>query len=378
VTATEAQRRRVNDLFAELCRIRSPFGHERACADRVAAELRDIGVAVEEDGAGPEAGSECGNLLARVPGSTECTLLLCAHLDTVVPQAPIDPVVEEGVWRNANPGILGADNKAAVAVMLEVARHAVERGTEVGLELLFTVCEENALRGAKAFDRTRLRADCGYVFDHASPIGEVVMASPSYFRLDAEFHGASAHAGIRPEDGHNAVAAAAAAVAAMRLGRLDPETTANVGRIEGGSASLNVVPDRCRIEAETRSLDDAKVEASVTEMVDRVHDGANAHECDVDVQVEALFRGYRERGTAPAVVAAEAALRASGFEPRRIVTGGGSDANVLHAAGLPVTNLANGTRANHQPDESVAASALEDMLSVALRLPGAVREALAP
>jgi tripeptide aminopeptidase len=375
VTATEAQRRRVNDLFAQLCRIASPFGHERECADRVAAELRDMGLEVQEDGAGPEAGSECGNLLARVPGPEGApVVLLCAHLDTVVPQAPIEPVLEEGVWRNAHDGILGADNKAAIAVMLEVARAG---GGEAGLELLFTVCEENALRGAKAFDRSRLRADCGYVFDHASPIGEVVMASPSYFRLDADFHGASAHAGIRPEDGHNAVAAAAAAVAAMRLGRLDPETTANVGRIEGGSASLNVVPDRCRIEAETRSLDDAKVEASVTDMVDRVHDGANAHECDVDVQVEALFRGYRERGTAPGVVAAEGALRASGFEPRRIVTGGGSDANVFHAAGLPVTNLANGTRANHQPDESVAASALEDMLDVALRLPGAVREALA-
>jgi tripeptide aminopeptidase len=377
VTATEAQRRRVNDLFAELCAIESPFGRERACADRVAAELRGMGLEVEEDGAGPEAGSECGNLLARVPGSTDVTVLLCAHLDTVVPQAPLDPVIEEGVWRNANPGILGADNKAAVAVILEVARHAVEHGTEVGLELLFTVCEENALRGAKAFDRSRLRARCGYVFDHASPIGEVVMASPSYFRLDADFHGASAHAGIRPEDGRSAIAAAAAAVAGMRIGRLDAETTTNVGRIEGGSGSLNVVPDRCRIEAEARSLDEARVETVVADMVDRVHDGANAHECDVDVSVQCLFRGYRERGSSPGVVAAEAALRDGGFEPRRIVTGGGSDANVFHAAGLPVVNLANGTRANHQPDESVAAAALEDMLGVALRLPSAVREALA-
>jgi tripeptide aminopeptidase len=379
VTATEAQRRRVNDLFAELCRIESPFGRERACADRVAAELRAMGLEAEEDGAGPEAGSECGNLLARVPAPEGApTVLLCAHLDTVVPQAPVEPVLEEGVWRNAHAGILGADNKAAVAVILEAARDALERGPSTGLELLFTVCEENALRGAKAFDRARLRAEAGYVFDHASPIGEVVMASPSYFRLDAEFHGASAHAGIRPEDGRNAIAAAAAALAAMRLGRLDPETTANAGRIEGGSQSLNVVPDRCRIELEARSLDDERVEAVVAEMVDRVHDGANAFECDVDVSVESLFRGYREKPSSAAVVAAEAALRACGFEPRRIVTGGGSDANVFHAAGLTCVNLANGTRANHQPDESVAASALEDMLCVALRLPLAVREALAP
>jgi tripeptide aminopeptidase len=378
VSVTGAQRRRVNDLFAELCRIESPFGHERACSERVAHELREMGLEVREDGAGPEAGSECGNLLARVPGPAGGpTVLLCAHLDTVVPQAPIEPVLVEGMWRNANAGILGADNKAAVAVMLEVARDAVERGATAGLELLFTVCEENALRGAKAFDRARLRADFGYVFDHASPIGDVVVASPTYFRMDADFHGASAHAGIRPEDGRSAIAAAAAAVAGMRLGRLDPETTANVGRIEGGSASLNVVPDRCRIEAEARSLDDVRVEAAMAEMVDRVHDGANAHECDVDVSVECLFRGYREKGSSPAVIAAEAALRAAGHEPRRIVTGGGSDANVLHHAGLPCVNLANGTLANHQPDERVAATALEEMLDVALRLPGEVAAALA-
>jgi tripeptide aminopeptidase len=200
VSATEAQRRRLNELFAELCRIESPFGHERACADRVSAELRGMGLEVEEDDSGPAAGSECGNLIVRIPQERAArTLLLCAHLDTVVPQAPIEPVVAEGSWTNSREGILGADNKAALAVMLEVARHARERGAPVGLELLFTVCEENALRGAKAFDITRLSSDWGYVFDHATPIGEVVVASPTYYRLEADFHGAAAHAGIRPE-----------------------------------------------------------------------------------------------------------------------------------------------------------------------------------
>jgi tripeptide aminopeptidase len=367
--AGEAQRRRLNDTFAELCRIPSPFGHERACADRVAAELRDLGLEVHEDGAGPEAGSESGNLLARVPARGDGrTVLLCSHLDTVVPQAPIEPVVDDGRWENAHEGILGADNKAAVAVMLELARHAVEHGAPVGLELLFTVCEENALRGAKAFDVGRLQAGFGYVFDHASAIGEVVVASPTYYRLDAEFRGASAHAGIRPEDGRSAIVAAACAVAAMRLGRVDEETTANVGRIEGGSESLNVVPDRCRIEAEARSLDAGRVEALIAEMVDRVHDGANAAECDVDVDVSRLFSGYRVRPSSAALMAAEAALRACGYEPRRIVTGGGSDANAFEAAGLHCVNLANGTERNHQPDEGVTVVALEAMLDVGLAL----------
>jgi tripeptide aminopeptidase len=369
--ADEAQRRRLHERFAELCRIPSPFGHERACAERVSAELRELGLDVLEDGSGPAAGSECGNLLARVPGSGEDWLLLCAHLDTVIPQAPIEPVLDNGLWRNAHEGILGADNKAAVAVILEVARAAVQEGAPVGLELLFTVCEENALRGAKAFDPAELRSRFGYVFDHASPIGEVVVASPTYYRMEAEFGGVAAHAGIRPEEGRSAIAAAAAAVAAMRLGRVDDETTANVGRMEGGSASTNVVPERCRVEAEARSLDDVKAEALVAEMVDRVHDGANAHECDVDVSVERLFHGYRVRPSAPGVTAAEEALRACGYEPRRIATGGGSDANALEAAGFHCVNLANGTERNHQPDERVSVVALEGMLDVALALLGA-------
>jgi tripeptide aminopeptidase len=366
--AGEAQRRRLNELFAELCRIPSPFRHERACSDRVAAELRAMGLEIEEDGAGPEAGSECGNLLARVPGRGERTVLLCAHLDTVVPQAPIEPVVEDGRWENARDGILGADNKAAVAVILEVARHAVAEGAPVGLELLFTVCEEDALRGAKAFDVGRLQAGFGYVFDHASPIGEVVVASPTYYRLDADFRGAAAHAGIRPEEGRSAIAAAAAAVASMRLGRIDDETTANVGRIEGGSESLNVVPERCRVEAEARSLDPGKVEELIAEMVDRVHDGANAAECDVDVEVSRLFSGYRIRPSSAALAAGEAALRACGYEPRQIATGGGSDANAFEAAGFHCVNLANGTERNHQPDEGVSVVALEGMLDVGLAL----------
>ena len=242
----------------------------------------------------------------------------------------------DGGWENANDGILGADNKAAVAVMLELARRCSIEGSPVGIELLFTTGEENALEGAKQFDATQLRSDFGYVFDHATPIGEIVTASPTYFRLAAEFHGRAAHAGIRPEAGRSAILAAAHAVAAMPLGRIDEQTTANVGSIQGGVGSTNVVPERCRILAETRSLDANRVEEVVSGIVDAIHDGAAHAECDVDVVSERLFVGYRQKPSAPAVMAAEEALRACGYEPRRIVTGGGSDANVLEAARLLV------------------------------------------
>jgi len=372
--ASEVERRRCQDSFAALCRIPSPFGHEAACARHVSEQLRGIGVEVSEDDAAPAAQAECGNLLARLSGAGERSILLCAHLDTVALRAPPEPVLVDGGWENANHEILGADNKAAVAVLLEAAHRWRTRPPPVGIELLFTVGEENALAGAKAFDFSRLASEFGYVFDHASPIGEIVLASPTYYRLEAEFRGAAAHAGIRPEQGRSAIIAAARAVVALPHGRLDAQTTANVGSIDGGSPSTNVVAERCRLVAEARSLDADRVEAVVAEMVDHLHDAANRPDCacDVDVVVSRMFEGYRTRPTAEPVLVAERALRACGYEPRHIVTGGGSDANALVAAGLPCVNLANGTERNHQPDERVSTAALDGMLDVVLALPGAI------
>jgi tripeptide aminopeptidase len=372
------ERRYLNGTFAELCRIESPSGRERGCAERVIAELRALGVEVEEDRAGELTGSDCGNLLARLAGGTPAqhdpsqrrrSLMLCAHLDTVPLQAEVEPVLLDGVWENANAGILGADNKAAIAVLLALARHVSREGAPVDLELLFTVGEETALAGARAFDVSRLRSDFGYVFDHASPIGEVIVGSPSHFRIEASFHGAAAHAGIRPETGRSAVLAAARAIASMPLGRLDEESTVNVGRIEGGTA-INVVPERCTLLAEVRGLRDARAEELVADVVDRIHEAANAPDCDcdVDVSVERTFGGYRLGASSPALRAAEAALRTCGHEPRRVASGGGSDANALQAGGFEAVNLANGTERNHEPGECVSVAALEEMLDVALVL----------
>jgi tripeptide aminopeptidase len=272
---------------------------------------------------------------------------------------------ENGALSNRNEAILGADNKAAVATILGAARRLVADGAPVGVELLFTTSEELALRGAKAFGIGALRSEYGFVFDHASPIGELVIASPSYYRLEARFLGHPAHAGIRPEDGHNAIVAASRAIAAMRIGRLDDETTANVGLIEGGSAA-NVVAERCVVELEARSIDEARAAEVVQTMVDAATEAAGDTECDVETEVERLFRGYRLLRTAPAVEVAAAALRGRGVEPSYISTGGASDANAFIAAGLPVVNVANGTERNHQPDESVTVEALEQMLDVTL------------
>jgi tripeptide aminopeptidase len=367
--ATDAERERLHETFATLCRIDSPSGRERPCTDWVTAELGRIGLDVDEDGAGPAAGSDAGNLLSRIPGASEQSILLCAHIDTVPLAAAVDPVLVDGGWENANDGILGADNKAAVAVLLELARRltAAPQPPPIGIELVFTVCEEVSLRGSREFDTGRLRSAFGYVFDHATPIGQIVLASPTHYRVFAELQGRAVHAGIRPEDGRSAIAAAAAAIASMELGRLDPQTTANVGTIAGGSA-INVVPDRCTIEAEARSLDAQRAEAVATAMVDHLQDAANAYECDLDVTVERMFEGYRTRPRAAQVELAERVLRACGYEPSHIVTGGASDANSFETQGFACTNLANGTERNHQPDERVSVEALEGMFDVTIAL----------
>ncbi len=365
--ATSGERERLADDLVRLCEVESPSRKERAVADVVVAELGACGLQVGEDASAAQTGSDSGNLLARIPGPPGTpTILLCAHLDTVPLTAPVEVLRENGRFTNRNEGILGADNKAAVAVLLAVARRYAAGGAPVGVELLFTTCEEIALLGAKELTH-ELEADFGFIFDHATPLGELIVAAPSYYRVEAHVHGAAAHAGIRPEAGHNAISAAAEAIASMSLGRLDAETTANVGTIRGGTAA-NVVAERCDVTLEARSLDDAKAGEAVSGIVDAFTEAAADMECDVETTVERLFRAYRLPSSSPPVVAASAALEALGIEPQPIPTGGGSDANVFVANDLPVLNVANGTERNHQPDEFVTVAALETSLDIALGL----------
>jgi tripeptide aminopeptidase len=289
--------------------------------------------------------------------------MFCAHLDTVPHSEPVEVTFADGVFRSAGETILGADNKAAVTVLIELAARARERRPPIGLEVVFTVAEEDGLRGAKELETGALRSSYGFVLDHATPIGEVIVAAPTYNRIEAEFRGAEAHAGIRPEEGHSAIAAAAAAIGAMALGRLDDETTANVGVIEGGSAT-NVVPRSCRIEGEVRSVDPGRAAVVAGEMAQACAWGASEHGCDADVRIEEVFRGYRTPSSSAALAGAEAGLRRAGIEPRRVATGGGSDANALVAAGFDCVLLADGTSGNHTSDESLEARSLETMLAV--------------
>jgi tripeptide aminopeptidase len=368
----------VLSLFIELAALPSPSGEERAVADRVLDYLSALGLEMSEDDAGPRIGSSMGNILSSLGRNGDCSglpLFFCAHLDTVPPEGAVEPTVgEDEVVRNAAGTILGADNKAAVASMLEAVARLVEDGRpHAGVELLFTPKEEVGLVGASAFDESRLEARVGYVYDHAGPIGEVILGAPHQRKLDVHFHGRAAHAGMFPEEGRSAIAAAARAIADLRLGRLDDETTANIGQIEGGTAR-NVVPEHCRFSAEARSHDERKLAEVIEEMLETVTFAATLTECEVETQLGAAARGYRFRRDDVPVRLAAAALEQSGRRPAYILSGGGADANVFNERGLRCVNLANGMTDIHTPEERIAVADLEAMVDVTLALVDAALE----
>jgi tripeptide aminopeptidase len=354
------------DLLLELTALPTPSGEERAAADVVIRYLRDLGLEPDED--------SFGNVYARLEGTAEGTpLFFCAHLDTVPPSAELRPVVEEGVVRNAGGTILGGDNKAAVVQMLEGVRRVLgENVAHAGIELVFTREEEIGLLGAAAFDHTRLHAEVGFVYDQEGPIGEIILGAPYAQGLEITFHGRAAHAGMAPEEGRSAIHAAAKAIADLRLGRVDEETTANVGVIRGGTAG-NIVPDACTFLAEARSQNEQKLGDLVQEMLDACAFAASETECELQSESRKSYRGYRFGKSDDVVRLAAEALGRCGFEARYGLSGGAADANIFNERGLRCLNLTHGVHDFHSPDERIAVADLEAMIDVTVALVEAAR-----
>jgi tripeptide aminopeptidase len=361
-------------LFLELAAIPSPPGEERAVADVVLRYLHDLGLDADEDGCGPSIGSTMGNVYARIEPTAEgAPLFFCAHLDTVPPSGPLEPVVDDGFVRNAGGTILGADNKSAVVAMLEGARRVLAEGRpHAGIELLFTPKEEVGLIGAHAFDEERLRARLGYVYDQAAPIGEIILGAPWSQALEVRFHGRAAHSGMFPEEGRSAIQAAAKAIADLRLGRVDEESTANVGVISGGTAG-NIVPEWCTFAAEARSQDERKLSELVQEMLDAFTYAAAEADCEVETSARKSYRGYRFKRDDEVVRLAAGALERCGYSPSYGLSGGAADANVFNERGRSCLNLANGMIDIHTPDERIAVDDLDRMVEVTLALVDAAR-----
>lgn len=346
-------------------------------AEHVTRTLRAFGLAVEQDDAGPRIGSTSGNLICRLPATVPGTpIFLCAHLDTVPPAegAELRPVVVDGVVRNAGGTILGADDKSAIAAMVEAVRRIVVEGRpHAGIELLLTLQEEVTLAGARELDLARVEAEIGFVYDQIGPIGEIILAAPHQAGAELVFHGRAAHAGIVPEEGRSAILAAARTVADLPNGRLDPETTCNVGTIAGGTA-LNVVPDRCTVRVDLRSHDEARLAALAREVLDLAAFAADQAECTLQARVYETCPGYRHRPDVDAVRLACAALARAGHTPRLTVTGGGADSNIFNRRGRRCVTLSNGMADIHTPQEHISVADLEAMVEVTLALVDVARD----
>ncbi len=367
---------RVAQLMVRLCEIPSPSRDERAVADVVTQELRMLGATVTEDGAGEDIPAGCGNIVARFPATVEggVPIALCAHLDTVPNGGPIEVKLIDGFLTNHRSDILGGDNKAAVASVLEAVRRIVTDGRpHAGIEVVLTPCEEIGLQGAARLDPASLASTMAFVFDHTGPFGGIICAAPSLRKIHATFVGRTAHAGLVPEQGRSAIEAATRAISRMPLGRIDAVTTANVGTIAGGTAT-NVVAERCSITAEARSLDDRALSQQVMAMLDALTWAATEAEVDLESRVVNEFSGYRLTDRDPQVKLARAALEACGHQPAMVETGGGSDANAFLVNGLASVNLCNEMVDVHTADERIAVASLERTVDVALALVERARE----
>jgi tripeptide aminopeptidase len=370
VTGTSPER--ITRTFIDLVRIDSPTFKEQAIAARLTAELEALGLSVEHDGSGPDG---VGNLIARVPGGAGLPIGLSAHMDTVQPGEGIRPVVRDGVIWSEGDTILGADDKAGLAAILEVLRVLRERGaSHPPLEVIFTWGEERAHLGAAKVDVSKLASKVCFVPDAEGDVGTVIAAAPSYESISAVFHGTSAHAGMEPEKGRSAILAASRAIASLPLGRLDAETTCNVGLIRGGSVR-NAVPARVEVEAEARSLDDGKLERVLSDLRESWEAAAAQTGCTLELSTRREYRAYRLAEDDPGLVLTRAAARSAGVPFKAIATGGGSDANTFSEKGLPSVCLSAAMRQPHTRDEHVATADLRSLADFLLGIVAAAGEA---
>ncbi|MDZ5471093.1 M20/M25/M40 family metallo-hydrolase (plasmid) [Bacillus sp. 31A1R] len=361
---------RLLNEFLELVQIDSETKHEAEIAKVLKQKFTDLGVEVFEDDTTSVTGHGAGNLVCTLQGTKEGvdTIYFTSHMDTVVPGKGIKPSVKDGYVVTDGTTILGADDKAGLAVMLEVVRLLKEQNIPHGtIQFIITVGEESGLVGAKALDSSLVTAKFGYALDSDGKVGNIVVAAPTQAKVKATILGKTAHAGVAPEKGVSAITIAAKAIAKMPLGRIDEETTANIGRFEGGTQT-NIVCDHVEILAEARSLVAEKMEAQAQKMKDAFESVAKEMGGRAEVEVQVMYPGFKYGAGDHVVEVARKAAAKIGRSSELQKSGGGSDANVIAGFGIPTVNLAVGYEEIHTTNERMPIEELNKLAEMVIAI----------
>ena len=361
---------RLVEEFLELVQINSESKNEAEIAAVLKSKFEDLGLDVTEDDTKEKTGLGSGNLIARLEGTVQSAdpILFCCHLDTVTPGNGVKPVINGDFIETDKTTILGADDKAGIAAILEGVRLLKEGDIAHGdVEIVLTPGEEIGLLGAMAMDKESLNAKYGFVLDSGGTVGEIIVASPDIAKIHAKVHGVAAHAGVAPEKGVSAIEIAARAITNMPLGRLDEELTANIGVISGGERT-NIVCDLVEITGEARAITFSKLENQMKIMSDALEDAAARRGCKVDIEVSYDRIGYKLNETDRVVKIAKEAIKKVDREPYFQATGGGSDANIFTINGIPTANLGVGYLDIHSKNEKMPISELVKLTELVVEI----------
>lgn len=362
---------RLLSTFLDLVKIDSLTFNEKSLANYIGKRLKKMGISFEIDSAGQKVGGNTGNLIARLPawGKLKARpILFAAHMDTVAPGTGVKPIVENDTVRSEGDTILGADDKAGCAIILESLQSLIEENLPHGdIEVVFTIAEEKGLLGAKHLDFNRLKAKWAFVMDGNGTIGNIIVKAPYQDALKIVFKGRAAHAGVNPEKGINSIKAASIAVSRMKLGRIDEETTANMGIIKGGRA-INIVPDETIIEGEARSHSKAKLKMQVRHMLDCAKAANKELGTKTKVELNRLYDGFAFSEKDRVVGVAMEAVRRIGVTPKLVASGGGSDTNIFNKAGIRAVNLSIGAKDVHTTSETSSVKAMVNAAEMVMEL----------
>ncbi|MGI6623725.1 MAG: M20/M25/M40 family metallo-hydrolase [Clostridiaceae bacterium] len=354
-------RQRLVDEFISLVKIDSLSKQERKMADALLEKLKDMGYEPYEDETGSKIGGNAGNVICHIKGEkAKPALLLMAHMDTVVPGISKNPSIEGDIIKTDGTTVLGGDDLAGIAVILETVKSLKEDGTPFGdLYVAFTVCEEGGLYGARNLDLSKLPVSYAFILDEGGPIGQIAVKAPFYNRFEVIFQGRAAHAGLEPEKGLSAIMLASKAISDMpNFGRIDEESTSNIGTIKGGEVR-NIVCESCKIEGEVRSLSEEKINRYTDEILDHFKTVTESMGGTVQINMERMYPGFNISETDDIISLLKEASKDSGIPLKLHATGGGSDTNIINGAGIPAVNISVGMENVHSKNEIIRISNLE-------------------